>query len=81
MPWGSTKLVLGFVFSQHLPSLPLVEHASCPVGGILGGIALPPVLLHGISFRPKIANKQINKLDRRRRWQKVGGVKIGARRG
>ena len=28
------------------------------------------------SFRPKIANKQINKLDRRRRWQKSVGSKL-----
>ena len=27
------------------------------------------------SFRPKIANKQINKLNRRRRWQKSVGSK------
>ena len=29
-----------------------------------------------LSFRPKIANKQINKLDRRRRWQKSEGSKL-----
>ena len=29
-----------------------------------------------LSFRPIIANKQINKLDRRRRWQKSVGSKL-----